>query len=204
MPNFTDWQVHQLSRTNRTLRNLNRDALAALRRNRFAAKSDKEMRDAGDSFAMMANRMMFTLRVRRELLLAGREQPYQLIQVTVGVVCDACADIPYTKPDHHQANSREVLEPDPAHQAEVEDLLEFTLRTEERVSARCGSGPAPLKAFFRGIGRLTLAVLRQQQDLRESAPKRVPKIEVVNSFDNCAQCRKPMKTEDGEDNRTMP
>jgi hypothetical protein len=76
----------------------------------------------------------------------------------------------------------------------MESLLELALRTEERVSARSESGRAGLRAFF-GISRLTSAVLRQLQDLRETAPKHVPRIEVVNSFDNCSYCHKTMKTE---------
>jgi hypothetical protein len=199
--NFTDWQVRQLARNHRSLRQLNRAALLALRRIRSTALTNGEYRAAGDSFSMIATRMVSALRLRQELLIAGRAQPLQLIRVTVGVVCDQCGEKGlYTNPDdHEEANSPEELEQNPAHQSEIESLLELVFRTEERVSVRCESKRSPLRAFFHGISRLTLAVLRQQQEFRETTRKHTPKIECVNSFDNCSVCHKPMKTGDDED-----
>lgn len=197
---FTDWQVQQLRQNNHSLRKLNRAALLALRRIRSTALTDRECRAAGDSFSMMATQMVSALRVRRELLMAGLEQSPQRIVVRVGVVCDPCAEKRlYTKIDDHEANPREELEQDPGHQSEIESLLASALRTEELVSVRCESGRALPKAFLQGISRLTLAVLRQQQEFRETARKHIPKIEVVNTFDNCGYCHKPMKTEDERD-----
>jgi hypothetical protein len=103
-----------------------------------------------------------------------------------------------TRPDDDESASREVLEQDPGHQSETESLLELALRTEQRVSVRYESGPAPPSAFFRGISRLTSAVLRQQRDLRETAIKHGPEIEVIDS-DSCVYCHKPMEAEDEKD-----
>lgn len=198
--NFTDWQVRQLARNHRSLRQLNRAAILALRRIRPTALTDRECRDAGDSFAMLATRMMSELRLRQELLIAGRAQPLQLIRVTVGVVCDECGEERlYTNPDDHEANSREELEQNPAHQSEIESLIELVFRTEERVLVHCESKRAPLRAFFHGISRLTLAVLRQQQEFRETSRKHIPQIEVVNSFDYCGFCHKPMNPDEEDD-----
>jgi hypothetical protein len=120
-------------------------------------------------------------------------------------MCQPCSENKLrAKPDVHEADSRGVLEQDPAHQSETESLLELALRTEERVSVHCESGRTPPSVFFRGISRLTSAVLRQQQDLRETALKHSPKIEVVDSYDNCVYCHQPLKTEDEKDKLTMP
>jgi hypothetical protein len=194
---FTDSQVQQLRRNNYSLRKLNRVALGVLRRIRSTALTNTEYRDAGDSFVRMANQMMSALRVRRELIAAGREQLLQRIEVRFGGMCDACSEKKLrTKPDDHEADSREALEQDPAHQSEIESLLELALRTAERVSVRCESGQVPPKAFFLGINRLTSAVLRQQRDLRETALKHQPEIEVVHCPGHCMNCHQPMRTED--------
>jgi len=127
--NFTDWQVQQLRRNNYSLRNLNRAALGRLRRIGYTALTDTEYREAGDSFATIATRMMSALRVRRQILIAGREQTPLRIQVTIGAMCEPCSKnrIP-TKPDDNESASREALEQDPAHQSEIESLLELALR----------------------------------------------------------------------------
>jgi hypothetical protein len=187
------------------LRKLNRVALGALRRIRSTALTNTEYRDAGDSLVRMANQMMSALRVRRELIAAGREQLLQRIEVTFGGTCDACWENELrTKTDDHEADSREALKQDPAHQSETESLLELALRTEERVSVRCESGHAPPKALFSGIGRLILAVLQQQQDLRKTALKHQPEIEVLERPSHCRNCNQPMMTVDEEGNLAMP
>jgi hypothetical protein len=201
---FTDGQLQQLRRNTDSLRKLNRVALGALRRIGYTVVTDSEYRDAGDSFSMVASRMGTLLRVRRELLAAGREQLPQRIEVIFGGKCDACWENgPFRKLDDPAADPREALEPDPAHLSETEALLDLAMRTEGRVSVRRESRRAPLRAFFLGISRLTWAVLRQQRELREAAFKHVPETKVARS-DNCADCHKPMETEDEEDNLATP
>jgi hypothetical protein len=188
---FTDSQLQQLRRNTDSLRKLNRVALGALRRV-GSVVTDLEYRDAGDSFSMVASRMGTLLRVRRELLAAGREQLPQRIEVIFGGKCDACWENgPFRKLDDPAADPREALEPDPAHLSETEALLDLAMRTEERVSVRRESRRAPLRAFFLGISRLTWAVLRQQRELREAAFKHVPEIKVAYSA-NCSDCHKPI------------
>jgi hypothetical protein len=209
--NFTDSQVQQLKWTNDTLRKLNRAGLVALGRIGHKALTDTEYGNAGYSFAMMGDRMMSALRVRRELLTAGREQPPLRIEVVFSGKCDACWENgPGTRTDDQEADWREALEQDPAHQLEIESLLELALRTEERASVRCESGHALPKEFFSGINRLKSAVLRQLRDLRETALKHEPKIVVIRS-NNCSDCNQllepchqPLETEDEEDEPTMP
>jgi hypothetical protein len=201
---FTDRQLQGLRRNTDSLHELNRFALGALRRIGYTALTDSEYRDAGDSFSMMARQMVTLLRVRRELLIACREQPCQSIEVIFGGTCDACQKNGLlTKPDDHEADSREALESDPVHLSEIESLLDLALRIQERLSVRCESRRPPLNAFFMGIDRLTSAVLRQQRGLRETSVKHVPEIKVAERPDNCAHCNKPLETEDGEDNLAM-
>jgi hypothetical protein len=202
---FTDSQEQQLRRNNYSLRKLNRAALGALRRIRSTALTNAEYRDAGDSFVRMANQMMSALRVRRELIAAGRERLPESFELLFGGICDACSKNKLrTKPDDHEADSRKALEQDPAHQAEIESLLELVLRIEARVSVRCESGHAPPRAFFSGIGRLISAVLRQQKDLRETALKHQPPEIKVSHASHCLNCHQPFETVDEEGNVTMP
>jgi hypothetical protein len=202
--NFTDSQVQQLGRNKHSLRKLNRVALGALRRIRSTALTNRQYRDAGDSFSRMADQMMSALRVRRELIAAGRERLPDRIELIFGGMCDACWENKLrTKRDDHEPNSREALKQDPAHLAELEFLLELALRVQARVSVRCEPGHAPPRAFFSGIRRLILAVLRQQRELRETAPKHEPEIKVLECPSHCINCHQ-LGTLDEEGNRTMP
>ena len=189
---FTDSQVQQLNRTNNTLRQLNRTARDVLRRIGHLYLTPAQYGEAAKSLETVAIRMTSALRFRRELIAAGREQLPQRIGVIFGGKCDACWENGLgTKTDDHEADWREALEQDPAHQSEIESLLELALRTEERASVRCESGHALPRAFFSGISRLTSAVLRQQKDLREMALKHEPEFEVIYS-DNCSDCHQPL------------
>jgi hypothetical protein len=178
---FTDWQILQLKQSIRRLHKLNRDAFGELRR-------------VG---RMLATRMISALRLRQEILTAGREQQPVRIEVIVGLACEPCAaDRQFTEPDDESV-SREALKEDPARQTEIETLLDLAQRTEERLSARCKSRRIPPAAFFRGIGRLTLALLRQQRHLRDTAPRQTTEIKVqsgnADGPDICMYCHKSME-----------
>ncbi len=82
----------------------------------------------------------------------------------------------------------------------VKLLLELVLRTEARVWAHCESGYAPHKAFPSGIGRLILAVLRQQKELGETGLRRQTEIKVLDRATYCQNCHQPLETEDEEHN----
>lgn len=195
--NFTDSQVQQLKWTNDTLRKLNRAGLVALGRIGHKALTDTEYGNAGYSFAMMGDRMMSALRVRRELIAAGRERLPDRIELRFGGLCGACREnkLP-AKRDDHEEDSRKALELNPEHLQKLEFLLELALRTEARVSVRCESGQDAPKAFFSGIGRLIFAVLRQQRELRETAPKHQPEIAVLMRSSHCRNCHQPLETVD--------
>lgn len=71
-------------------------------------------------------------------------------------------------------------------------MLELTNSIEERVSRRSMLRGAPLNEFFRGINRLRLAVLQQQQYLLATAPQLMPLFElhVADGPDICTDCLK--------------
>jgi hypothetical protein len=134
---FTDSQEQQLRRNNYSLRKLNRVAFGALRRIRSTALSNTEYRDAGGSFVGMANQMKSALRVRRELIAAGRERLPDHIEFVFGGRCDACSENKLrTKPDDHEAGSRQALE-----HAGRKDLRESALAIQNKAknpfSIRC-------------------------------------------------------------------
>jgi hypothetical protein len=194
---WTDSQLHELRRNNSSLRHLNRAALLELRLIGNTAPTDREYRDAGDTFSGVADQMMSALRVRRELIAAGRERLPDRIELRFGGLCGACREnkLP-AKRDDHEEDSRKALELNPEHLQKLEFLLELALRTEARVSVRCESGQDAPKAFFSGIGRLIFAVLRQQRELRETAPKHQPEIAVLMRSSHCRNCHQPLETVD--------
>jgi hypothetical protein len=80
----------------------------------------------------------------------------------------------------------------PAHQAEIASLLELTTSIEERVSRRSILRGASPNEFFRGINRLRLAVLQQQQYLLATAPplESLCDLQFTYSPEPCADCLK--------------
>ncbi len=90
--NFTDWHVQQLTRSTRSLRRINRAALCELRRIEGTDLTHTQYREAGESVGIMAIRMTLLLRLRQEILVAGREQQQQLIQLIFSSYCENCTE----------------------------------------------------------------------------------------------------------------
>lgn len=200
-PYFTDWQLQQLKRTNETLRWLNRLALRELCIIGKGYLTSSQYRNAGDFIVTIAAGMRGALLVRRELLVAGRDNADVTVKVIFGVICDECSrngarvkEIDEQEDDAHSSNAPE---PDTAHQSEIEALLELALRTAQRLVLRWGSRSARPTALYRDLNNLTLALFRQQRELRKGTRHSEPKIEIV-SEDECRCRHQPMKRENLE------
>jgi hypothetical protein len=103
---FTEVQLQQLKRTEDSLRKLNRDALRELRRIGFTDLTNRKYSEAGESFQIVATQMISALRFREEILIAGREQQPQLIQVVIRRKCVACSkDRSLSRRDDEEAAS---------------------------------------------------------------------------------------------------
>jgi len=197
--NFADFQVQQLERINHHLRKLNRTACGELRRVAYVGPSTR-YREVGNSLEIIAIQMFSALRFRQGVLIAGRQQQPTLLVIRFGTQCVHCSKNEHGRHVDNRPAACVVLELDHAHEQEIDSLLELARRTEEAVSARCESrGTRPIK-FFRGISRLTSAVLRQQRDLHETAFKHPPEIKVefddADGPDICMDCHKPMEIDD--------
>jgi len=72
----------------------------------------------------------------------------------------------------------EALKQDPAHDAEIESLLELTNSIEELVSRRSMLRGVPLNEFFRGINRFRIAMRQQQQHLLATVHQLKPQVEI--------------------------
>jgi hypothetical protein len=192
---LTSWQVEQLKWTSHRLRKLNRDALRELRRIGHMGLTRTQCREAGDLFGTIATRIISALRFRDEILKA--EQPQQQFRLNVRFVTPCVHHVHRSKSrqlagqDDDEAQ-REALTLYPAHQAGVASLLELTTSIEERVSRRSMLPGARLNEFFRGINRLRLVVLQQQQYLLAPAPQLMPLFElhIADGPDICTDCLK--------------
>lgn len=200
---FTGWELQQLERTTVGLRQSNRAALRALQRVRRFGLSTTRYSKEGDSLQMITAQMISALRLRQEILRAGSDREPQTISIKVVYErYDMCSQSRQRrKPDDDEPASGEAPKQDPAYQAEIDSLLELAQRTAERVSRCCKVRAVPTRTFFAGINRLTSALLRQQRHLRETAFKRVPRIDVIyprESSDLGAQCHRPAEEEASE------
>lgn len=199
---FTDCQGQQLKRINRRLRKLNRTARTELRRVRYAGLTT-QYRETGNRLEIIAIGMISALRVRRGILIAGRQQQPTLYVISFGTQCVNCSKNGHRRTNNDEPAACVVLELDHAHEQEIDSLLELARRTEEAVSARCESrGTCPIK-LSRGISRLTSAVLRQQSDLHDTAFKQPPEIKVefddLDGPDICMGCHTPIEIDDPPD-----
>ncbi len=191
---LSGWQVQQLKRISPGLRKLNRDARRELRRIGYTSLTRKQYRESGDLLGTIATRMIGALRFRDEILKAEPEQ--RSIRLTVRFVTPCVHHIHRSESrqlrghDDDEA-ARQALKQDPAHQEEIEPLLELTNSVEDLVSRRSRSRREPPDEFFRGINRLRLAVLQQQQYLVATAPRRpLVELKIADGPDICADCLK--------------
>jgi hypothetical protein len=198
---FTEVQLQQLKRTEDSLRKLNRDALRALRRIGFTDLTNRKYSEAGQSLRIVATQIISALQFREEILIAGREQQPQTIEVRIGRRCATCfKNRRLREPADEESDSSKALKQDPGHQTEIDSLLELAYQTEGRVSERCKSGGAIPHAFIGGISRLRSALLRQSRHLRDIAPRQTTEIEVLSlPRDVCMYCHKRTKNDDEHD-----
>src|SRR6266404_5227522 len=147
---FTSWQVQQLKRITHSLRKLNRDARRELRRIRYTGLTRTQYREAGELLGTMATRLISALRFNDEILKAEPEP--QTLRLMVRFVTPCVHNVhrsesrQLTGHDDDEAE-REALKQNPAHQAEIESLLELTNSIEYLVSRRTLLRGAPLNAF---------------------------------------------------------
>src|SRR5205814_3780614 len=93
---FTDSQVQQLKRTNKNLRKLNRAARDELRRIGRMDLTDRQYREAGESFGTIATRMIGALRFYHAIEKAEpQQQPLRIV-------------VRFVTPCVHQSESRQL------------------------------------------------------------------------------------------------
>lgn len=193
---FAVGHVQQLRRSAHSLREVNRAALRELRRIGGTDLTHTQYREASESVGISASRMILLVRYRQEILVTGREQRPQSIQVIFSSDCENCAEIRRLEPGCNEPVSEETLKNDPGYQKEIESLLELALRTEKRVFARHKLGRAVPSMFFTKVSSLISAVIRQQQQLRHMTIRQEPEIEVC--YEECASCASPIETNEQE------
>jgi hypothetical protein len=81
---FTDWQLWQLETIDSRLVKLDREPQAILRRAKDLKLTIRQWRHVGDLLGIVAIRMTFALRYRREILSAGRHRTYGKIVLHLG------------------------------------------------------------------------------------------------------------------------
>jgi hypothetical protein len=188
-------QVQQLKQINRVLRKLNSDARRELRRIAYKDLTPARYREAGQLFGTIASRMICPLRFHHEVLKAKPEPQTHRLMVRFITPCVHSLKRSEGRPlKRHDDNEteRQGMKQDPAHQAEIESLLELTNSIEDRASRRAMLRGVPLNAFFRGINRFRSAVLQQQLYLLAIAPRPIPLVElqVADGPDICTYCLK--------------
>jgi hypothetical protein len=87
---FTESQVKDLERTSRTLRKLNRDSMRELQRLRLPGLNNTQYRTAGSFFQMLAQEVIFLLRLRDDILCSAREDRVERIILHFNVICNDC------------------------------------------------------------------------------------------------------------------
>ena len=205
--NLTDGQEWRLKRIIHNLRKLNRAANRELRRIVGTDLIHTQRSKAGDILRIIAIQMISALRVRQGILIAGRRHQPTLIVLGFGLRCARCSKNKHARPDDDELATCEALKLDPAHEKEIDSLLELARRTEEWVSARCESRGMRSIRLFRGISGLTSAILRQQRDLLNTAFKQTPEIKI--EFDDsggpdiCMDCHRPMEADDTMDGHNI-
>jgi hypothetical protein len=196
---FTDSQVQELNRINYKLRKLNRSAHDQLRWLGRPSLTTGQYREASESLGNIATQMTSALRFRRQILRTGREQQPSVFVVRYVPSCDHLPSNPTLTELDDSGTPRKAMKPDPAHQTELKSLLEFTSRIEDLVFTRSTVRGATLNAFFRGISRLRLAVLIQQEALEALADEQPFKVEFEDEGPNgCPDCAKSLSI-DGMD-----
>ena len=187
---FTDQQMEQLKRTNGTLRQLNRDVRRELR-GIEAHLTDKQYREAGLLLGKLAIRMISVLRLREDVLNSGREQGPTKFQLVISVDCNDCVIEGRDRP-LSRSSSDKIPEIDSAHLAELDSVMETAQNVVEQVWL-CFEPRTPPSAFLVGLKRLTDVLLKQRRHFQDIAAKPPCITEVIQEFEFCSSCHKPIK-----------
>jgi len=188
---LTDPQKERLERTNNCLRQLNRSARTELQRFGRTNLTDKQYRQAGLSFEMIAMRIVGVLQLREEILDAAQEKGPDTVEFIISILCADCVEPPDGR-EHNPDGSHQVPEPDPGHLLELNDVLEFAHEIGERVLSRTAQAQATFGHFVIGLKRLTNALRRQRRHYRDTQPNPpAPKVQFVKDLKACPQCHKP-------------
>jgi hypothetical protein len=188
---FTELQAWRFEHTTHGLRKLNRDSLREFQRLQHPGITNARYREAGNSFELLAPRMMFLLRFREAILHSARETKIELIVVTIANICNDCRrnERNNTNKDVPLDYSHEVLKQDPAHQGDVDTLLTLGQETGERLSSRSMS-PTTRKVVMTGLKRLLFALLKQRRHLQETLDPPDGLLEVRKGGDACSVCHR--------------
>jgi hypothetical protein len=191
---FTELQLQRLKRTTHNLRKLNRDSLRALQRLKHPGLTNTKYREAGNSFEILALRVISALRFREAVLSSARDQRIDVI-VHVEVICTDCRhqtllSAPTASDQTPPDNACEALKQDPVHQAEVNTLLELAHLTNKRMSARSMS-PTTRKALMTSLRRLMEALLKQRRHLQDTSDDAPGRCEMRVHPSVCCVCQKP-------------
>ena len=193
---FTESQAKELERTSRSLRNLNSASMRELQRLRLPGLNNTQCRTAGNFFQILAQEVMFLLRLRDDILCSAREDRIDRIILHINVICNDCrlnesqlATLEAPLFDH----SRDAMKHDPAHTAEIEMLLLLGQETGERLLAR-RMLPTSRRVVMTGLKRLMNALLKQRRHLQKALDPPEGLIEVRMGGDACCVCQKLRET----------
>jgi hypothetical protein len=134
-----------------------------------------------------------SLRARRhEMLLSAIEPDFSLFVLHFGQLCDNCRALP---PIQHEPKDYEVLgsqEVFSETERELDALLDLADLAAEVTRSRSSRDEVTKTILIRAISLTQKALLRQKRDLRLWKENPEPEFKVVDCFDECGRCKKPM------------
>jgi hypothetical protein len=193
---FTDRQIREFDRTIGRLHKLYGGAFLELRKTVRSNLTNKRYQDAGVLFAAMADQVASALQFLLEILRSAQQPSSTLVQFAFAPVCSECMASPYEFEDHPGVEASPL---DPAHCAELEELLELMNHTSERLwSSRTGRKSLPA-AYSTGLKRLANVLGKLLRHLRGMAPAFPARLEShVYDGHDCSRCHGSLTTPSAE------
>jgi hypothetical protein len=169
----TEHESQQFREIELRLRRLNRAALGKLRRIRPSI-SDRQCRDVGTWLGLATMQMNSIVRLREEHIIKIVGRPSIVHVIIVKCTCPKSDPLVEASRQQHEEQSLsllDVLKVDPMWLQEIDNVLEFGHRVEERgLQRRFTRGTAP-RRFLSGLQGLVRALLRQQRSLLKDLPE---------------------------------
>lgn len=187
---FTERQLQEYDRTLAYLRRLHRDALRELRQVNRSNLTHKRYAQSSVFLTSVGTQIISAVKSLVEILRSAGELLLPRVIFEVSPLCSNCT----APPDLHDHPGDEVPALDPAHLHELDQLLDFANQIRGQLWTRSMRSKDLIPGtLFKGLERLTNALVKERRHFQETAAAPPTPIEFRVNDPVCCVCHQPLE-----------